>query len=142
MNLTGQQVVTRALRVAKVLGADESPSTFELNEGLSALQQMLDRWWADPQLHYSPTYLLPWFPDLATVVSVPTGLSSPVIYSLAALIAPEHGQTLDPRLLIEARNGLQRRRAYIAAMQVPNMVHETVLISDEYASDAYDIEEA
>lgn len=120
MNLTATQVITRALRQSKVLGFDESPASFTLNEGLLQLQLLLDRWQKDPHLQYLPDYPLPTFANLLTPVAVPDGFAEPLTGSLAAQIAAENGQTIDVEIARATKAGLDLRRGTLAALQVPS----------------------
>ena len=121
MNRTATQVITRALRVCKAIGADQSPASFALSEGFLALQSMLDTWAADPQLQESPTYVLPTFADLVSTVSIPDGLTEAIECGLAIKLASEHGTAVDQWVQVGARRGLAAWRTKVAALQVPNL---------------------
>jgi hypothetical protein len=135
MNRTATQVITRALRVCKALGADQSPAAFTLSEGYLLLTEMLDEWWSDPQLHISGEtgYELPWFADLTSTVAVPTGLTAPIVYELAKRIAPEHGAAFPPELQAAARAGLANWRRRIAAHQVPKLKGDAAYVVGQTA---------
>lgn len=126
MNRTGTQVITRALRIAKVLGADQTAPTFALNEGLSALQSLIDTWWSNPQLHVTGAVgmELPYFADLTSTVSVPTGLTEAIENHLAIILAAENGTEVAPIVHQRATEGLRTWRARIAAWQVPELKQE------------------
>lgn len=126
MNRTGTEVITRALRIAKVLGADQTAPSFALTEGLAALQSLIDTWWANPQLHVTGTAgkELPWFADLTTDVSVATGLTETIENHLAIILAAENGTEVAPIVHQRASEGLRAWRARIAAGQVPELKQE------------------
>lgn len=126
MNLTGQQVITRALRLARVLGFDEAPDPFTLNEGLLQLQLLLDRWKQDNHLHYPPDHPLPTFTALAGAVDVPDGVAEFMIGALASLIASENGQTIDQSIARATQAGLDLRRIKLADLQIPPIEHNTL----------------
>lgn len=121
MNLTGQQVITRALRLARVLGFDEAPDPLTLNEGLLQLQLLLDRWKQDNHLHYLPDYPLPTFTALAGAVAIPDGVAEFMTGALAEMIASENGQTIDPRIATATKAGLDLRRIKLADLQIPKL---------------------
>ncbi len=129
MNRTATQIITRALRATKVLGADQSAPAFALSDGLLALQAMLDAWGQDPHLAYAPDHPLPAFSDLSTPVSVPDGLIIALEYELALMLAPEHGQALDPRLAAMSAAALRNRRRVIATARAPHMVLESAALN-------------
>ena len=126
MNLTATQVVTRALRAAKVLGFDEAPSVFTLNEGLLQLQLLLDQWKADGHLHFAPDHLLPTFVDLTTPVAVPDGFANALSGSLAFLIAGENGSMVSKEVTDATIAGLNLRRIKLAALQVPKTSSDAI----------------
>lgn len=121
MNLTGQQVITRALRLARVLGFDEAPDPLTLNEGLLQLQLLLDRWKQDNHLHYLPDYPLPTFTALAGAVAIPDGVAEFMIGALAEAIASENGQVIDPKIATATKAGLDLRRIKLADLQIPKL---------------------
>ena len=121
MNRTATQVITRGLRISKAIGADQTPASFTLDEGLLALQSLLDTWAADPQLQESPDYVLPTFADLTSTVSIPDGLTESIECALAIRLAADHGTAVDPWVHVGARRGLAMWRTKVAALQVPNL---------------------
>jgi hypothetical protein len=137
MNLTATQVVTRALRAAKVLGLDQPASTFMLTEGLTALQGMLARWRADSQLHDGTDFIVPTFSDLTTPVAVPDGLVDAYYYELAGVIAAENGSALDPRIARNGQASLALWRRTVGVTQVPELAQEVTYIGT--ANRPYDI---
>ncbi|MBX3703993.1 MAG: hypothetical protein KF822_09485 [Steroidobacteraceae bacterium] len=128
MNRTGTQVITRALRLARVLGADQSASSVQLSDGLLSLQAMLDEWRADSQLHDGTTWVIPTFADVATPVALPDGLTDSVECSMAVRLASENGTEVPAWVHVAAARGLRRWRAKVAASQVPELNQEVAYV--------------
>ncbi len=129
---TATQIITRALRVARVIGLDQVPSATSLAEGLLVLQSMLDEWHADTQLHDVVNndrviddgvgdWTLPLFDSLLVLVTVPDGLTVAIEYGLAVRLSWEHGSEISPRVGATAAAALNNWRAKVAASQVPKL---------------------
>lgn len=116
---TGTLIVTRALRVAKVIGADQAVPAFALNEGFFSLQGMMDEWQADTQLN-DVTWALPTFTLIGSTYLIPDGLLTAIEYFLAERVAWEHGTEVHPRVVQTASAALRNWRGKVAASQVPD----------------------
>lgn len=116
---SGTQIVSRALRVAKVIGADQALPAFALNEGFFSLQGMMDEWQADKQLN-DINWALPTFTTIGLTYLIPDGLLTAIEYFLAERIAWEHGTEVHPRVVQTAAAALRNWRAKVAASQVPD----------------------
>lgn len=87
---TAQEVITRSLRLIRVIGQDESPLLTESDDALIVLNSMLDEWALDPHLT-SSSVSLPAFATLSTSQALRSAMYSALYYNLAVRLAPEYG---------------------------------------------------
>ncbi len=97
MQRSAQQLVTRALRLVRVIGQDEAPSASDSSVGLAGLVSLMAMWQASPQMTYGGECesTMPTFVDLPTAVDIPDELVPAIEYSLAEVLAPEFGAQID-----------------------------------------------
>jgi len=88
---TGSAIITRALKLLRAVGVDDTVSSTELSDGLLVLQEMLLSWANEPYMADS-TYTLPTYADTSTPVTVHDALVEALPYNLALRLAPDYGK--------------------------------------------------
>ena len=78
---SANDIIGRALRLIRVLGVDDTASSSELADGLSALQTMLLSWAAMPHMT-DDDHALPTFSDGSTQVTVDDALVEALVRQL------------------------------------------------------------
>lgn len=109
---TVQDIVSRALRLLRVLDVNAAPKAVDMQTGIVALNAMLRRWEANGlALGWSDV------DNAADVLPLPAEAEEAVAYNLAARLRPEYGASLDPDTLAIAAEGmaLLRRDRIVAA---------------------------
>ncbi|MGH1360986.1 MAG: hypothetical protein ACRBC3_19680 [Burkholderiaceae bacterium] len=101
---SSDDIVSTALRLLRVYGADESPTAQELTHGYDALVSMLGAW-SGSALMSSTDNPLPTFPDGATGVSMNDMLPELLTTHLSNRIAPEYGVET-PVLVVRRMRGV------------------------------------
>lgn len=105
---TARVVVTRALKLIRVIAAEEEPQAQELVDGVAALNEMLHGLKShNADLDYQ---------DITADddLPVPPEHIRPIRYMLAAELAPEYGTQLTPEVAVEARDAMTILQAYYA----------------------------
>lgn len=97
---TGEAIITRALKLLRAVGVDDTVSTTELSDGLLVLQEMLLSWAHEPYMA-DATYTLPTYTDTSTPVTVNDALVEALPYNLALRLAPDYGK--EPGASVVAR---------------------------------------
>lgn len=102
---TAISIVRRAMRLCRVLDANEAPSADEAQDALDILNAMLAEW-HEAQIGV-PDYA---FTDLTTELASDVADREAIAYQLAARIAPEYGKDLPPLVAAVAESALSRLR--------------------------------
>lgn len=119
---TANDIIGRSLRLIRVLGVDDTASTSELADGLSALQTMLLSWAAMPHMA-DDDHALPVFVDGGSNVTVDDALVEALETNLALQIAPEYGAEIDAYVASRARASLRNwRRRIVVVPELPNQL--------------------
>ncbi len=94
------KLIARALRIIRVLDADEAPESKAAEDALEVLNQMLIRWEADGiSLGWSPLN------DVSDELPLPQESLEAVAYNLASQLAIEYGVATDGKVEAMASNG-------------------------------------
>lgn len=134
---TAQEVITRALRLIRVIGQEESPITAENNDALIVLNAMLDEWSLDPQLTTS-TITLPAFATTSTSQDLRSGMFTALVYNLAVRLAPEYGVAAAESIIKMAGSSYALIGKEIANSEIPVADNQVGLI--ESRRGYYDIQ--
>lgn len=99
--VTVQDIVSRALRLLRVLDANAAPKAQDMADGMAALNAMMQRWEADGvALGWSAV------DNPADTIPAPVEAEEAISYNLAVRLRPEYGATLDPDVVGIANAGL------------------------------------
>ncbi len=133
MELTATQVITRALRLIRVIGQDETPSANDVSTAYDALVSMLDGWAGDPLMvpDLAAEFTMPGFVDATTPVTIPEGswgLRRMMTYALAVEVAPEFGVVVDPRVAAEAEHAMRNWQKRVAGLHAGRVTHDPSLV--------------
>lgn len=128
MVLVPQEIITRALRLIKVLGEGEPANSADLQVGWDVLITMLDAWNGDPGMvpDLCGDFFMPGFTSLADAVEIPqgsAGLTAMLVYNLAVEMAPEFGATVDPMVMARAQSTMRNWRTRVAALHIGRLEH-------------------
>lgn len=126
MLVSAQQVVTRALRIARIIGQDETPSSADLSVGLDVLTTMLASWANDSAFVPADcgTFSVPTWATLAVTNTVDDALLHAIYYNLAILLAPEFGGIADDDVRREARRAKKSWTRKIPALTIGRLEFE------------------
>lgn len=108
---TANDVIRRAMRVAKILATGQTPSGEDYADGLSILNSMLAYWATDGIDLQCPVL------GAATTLPVEEDKILGIVYSLSVLMAPEYGQQVDPVVAGVASRAEARMRADLMVHQ-------------------------
>lgn len=112
---TANDIIRRAMRVARVLAVGQNPSAADTQDCLTIFNQMLYAW-----AHHGINLNLPTLTSSDTV-DVPDDVLMGLSYNLAMLIAPEYERPIDPvvaAIAMNEFNRLQRTYAYIPVVDL------------------------
>jgi hypothetical protein len=126
---TANEIIRRALRVAKVLGAGQTPSGEDIADCLTILNQMLYSW-GRQGVNFNLATLVD-----SDTLNVPDDALMGITYSLAATLSPEYGVNVDPYVAAVADSEfrrLQRDMAYIPVVDLALPRESSVSV--DYAS--------
>lgn len=98
-------IISRALRLLRVLDPNEAPEAEDSQTALEVLNQMLRRWEADGIALGWNTLAL-----VTNELTIPEEAEEAVAYNLAVKLRPEYGVTIDPDVRETARKGLDALR--------------------------------
>lgn len=102
-------VVTRALRLLRVVDPNESPEAVSVVTAIDALNPMMMRWEANGiSLGWSPVQ------SGDEDLPAPAEAEQAITFNLAATLRPEYGVTLDPEIYAIAEAGLADLRRDVA----------------------------
>ena len=140
MQRSGQQVVTRSLRIARIIGQDEVPSVSDSSVALEILSSMLDVWRHDSEFvpDDCDDFSVPSFSGLRTPVDADPALLAAIYYNLAVMLAPEFGSQVEA---LVQRTATAYRRVWtrkVAALSIGRMDLEMGYLP--YRGGSYDIE--
>lgn len=110
--VTVQDIVSRALRLLRVLDAHEAPEAQQMADAIFSLNAMMRRWEADGiALGWSPV------DNPADVAPLPPEAEEAVAYNLALRLRAEYGASLDPDVIGIAQQGMAalKRDVLVAA---------------------------
>ncbi len=94
------KLISRAMRIIRVLDADEAPEAKAAEDALEVLNQMLMRWEADRiSLGWSE------LDDVSDELPLPAESLEAVTYNLASQLAVEYGVATDGKVEAMADNG-------------------------------------
>ena len=130
---TVQDIVSRSLRLLRVLDANAAPKAQDMADAIVALNSMMQRWEADgTALGWSPVA------NPADTLPAPIEAEEAISYSLAVRLRPEYGATLDPDVIGIAQAGRDAlyRDVLVAAplrlaARTPRAVHYNIY-TDEW----------
>ena len=99
------RMVTRALRLLRVVDATETPEAEDMQSGIDALNAMMSRWEADG-------LSLGWAPVMGSgdVLPAPAEAEEAIRFNLAIVLRGEYGLPLDPDIYQRAEEGLAALR--------------------------------
>lgn len=109
---TVQDIVSRALRLLRVLDVNSAPKAVDMQTGIVALNAMMRRWEANGLALGWSTVVNP-----ADTLPLPEEAEEAVAYNLALRLRAEYGTSLDPDVAAMAADGLNllRRDRVIAS---------------------------
>lgn len=98
---TVQDLVSRSLRILRVLDSHSAPEAQQMADAMVALNAMMQRWEANGTA-------LGWMPvsNPADVLPIPVEAEEAVAFNLAVKLRPEYGVQMDPDSIQYAREGL------------------------------------
>ena len=99
------QIVTRALRLLRVLDANEAAEAMDMQTAILALNALMRRWEANG-------LRLGWV-DVSgpeDVMPTPAAADQAISFNLAVTLRPEYGAPLEPDVVESAANGLNELR--------------------------------
>ncbi len=100
-----ERIVTRALRVLRVVDATETPEAEDMASGIDALNDMMARWEADGvSLGWAPVE------GPADELPAPTEAEEAIRLNLAIALRPEYGFELGQDVYMRAEAGLAALR--------------------------------
>ncbi len=120
---SGQQVVTRSLRIARIIGQDEAPSASDSSVAREVLSTMLDNWRFDTEFvpENCDDFSVPNFPDLITQVDADPALLAAIYYNLAVMLAPEFGSQVEALVERTARAYRRTWTRKVASLSIGRM---------------------
>jgi len=99
------RIVTRALRLLRVVDATETPQAEDMTTGIESLNDMMARWEADGiSLGWSSVSV----PD--EELPSPVEAEEAIRFNLAVALRPEYGVPIDPDVFQRAEDGLSALR--------------------------------
>lgn len=107
---TSNDVIRRAMRVAKILATGQTPSGEDYADGLSILNSMLAYWASDGIDLQCPLL------GSATTLPVDEDKIQGIVYNLAVMMAPEYGEQIDPTVAKIAADAIARMRADLVVL--------------------------
>ena len=129
------RMVTRTLRLLRVVDATEAPEAEDMVSGIDALNGMMARWEADGvSLGWAPVE------GPADELPAPAEAEEAIRFNLAIVLRGEYGLPLDPDIYQRAEDGLNalRRDVLVAnPLQMRSRLQRTCrynMITDEYES--------
>ena len=133
MEVAAATVCTRALRLIRVLGGDESPAPGDLGTAFEGLASMLDGWAGDPGMvpDLASEFTMPGFTDVNDSVTIPEGsygLLRMMTFNLAVEIAPEFGVEVPGYVQGVADESVRNWKTRVRALHAGRITHEPLLI--------------
>ena len=128
MVLVPQEIITRSLRLIKVLGEGEPANSADLQVGWDVLITMLDAWNGDPGMvpDLCDDFVMPGFSAISDEVDVPegsAGLKGMITYNLAVQMAPEFGADVPTVVAANAVSAMRNWRTRVGALHMGRMRH-------------------
>jgi len=120
---TTNDLIRRAYQLVNIVGRTESPSGEQYDDGLAALNEMLDQWRDRFDIDLG-------LYALTAGDTIPGEFMRMLRYNLAVELAMESGLNVEPVILVEAAD---QREAY-RDPDVPNLEIDTALITRRFVN--------